>query len=172
MNEGLIKKEIVTTLPKKRNELSLFNSTLSQVASKSEKMQLKKDRKLFAQVCISTQVHRGDIQELFIHETRREPPALSKNGQIRSGNKADYLPCLRNDANLTTDDQATKAAILDSTVVVNMLKPGNTKTFEEYARNIFVPAIDVQVQKFKRTDIVFDVYKKVSLKSTTRKKRG
>ena len=73
---------------------------------------------------------------------------------------------------MTTDDQATKAAILDSTVVVNMLKPGNTKTFEEYARNIFVPAIDVQVQKFERTDIVFDVYKKVSLKSTTRKKRG
>ena len=54
------------------------NFTSSQAASKSEKTQLKKDRKLFSQLYISTQVWNvgwGDgVPELFSHDTRKEPP--------------------------------------------------------------------------------------------------
>ena len=54
------------------------NFTSSQAASKSEKTQLKKDRKLFSQLYISTQVWNvgcgGGVPELFSHDTRKEPP--------------------------------------------------------------------------------------------------
>ena len=37
-----------------------------------------------------------------------------------------------------------------------MLNLGNTNTFQEYAYNVFVPAVDVQACKSKKVDIVFD----------------
>ena len=57
IKERMISKEKAIDAPIKKNKKTLFlsaNSTSSQVASKSEKAQLKKDRKLFAQLFIST----------------------------------------------------------------------------------------------------------------------
>jgi len=121
MTERLLKKEKEIDAPIKKNKLPLFssaNTSSSQLASKSEKKQLKKDMKMFAQLYIATQVRGGDIQALFCYETRREPPSLSKNGEIRSGNKADLLPCLRIDADLTTEEPVTQAAVLEGSVLV------------------------------------------------------
>ena len=68
------------------------------------------------------------MYELFKHKTRRTPPALSKNGEIRSGNKADLLHCMP----LVTsekDEVNTEASVLEGSVLVNILKPGAANTF-------------------------------------------
>ena len=53
-----------------------------------------------------------------------------------------------------------------------MLKPNNSKTFTDYAEDIFSAAFRKEITKFDRVDIIFDTCKKYSLKAATRKKRG
>ena len=50
---------------------------------------------LFSQLYISTQTRGGDIGEFFSYECLPYPPALSKGGIMRTGEKADLLPCLK-----------------------------------------------------------------------------
>jgi len=36
----------------------------------------------------------ADMEEFFRYENQREPPSLSNQGSLRSGNKSDILECL------------------------------------------------------------------------------
>ncbi|XP_031574483.1 uncharacterized protein LOC116308242 [Actinia tenebrosa] len=53
-----------------------------------------------------------------------------------------------------------------------MLSPGTAQNFEEYFNDVFAPFILKQVEKVKRVDVVWDVYRDDSLKKATRQKRG
>ena len=99
---------------------------------------MKRDRKLFAQLFIAVQVRGRDVQEL-----KRGSPSLSKEGEIRSGNKADLLPCLKDDREFPTTEPISQSAALEGSVLVNMLKPKNSKTFTDYAEDIFPVAIKI-----------------------------
>uniref|UniRef100_H3B1L6 Uncharacterized protein n=1 Tax=Latimeria chalumnae TaxID=7897 RepID=H3B1L6_LATCH len=46
------------------------------------------------------------------------------------------------------------------------------KTFDDYAREDVLPKTEAYCSKYKRTDIVYDVYRQASLKSEARSKRG
>ena len=54
--------------------------------------------------------------------------------------------------------------IFDGAAIVNMLRPGTAKTFQDYANDIFLPYITSQLQHVTRLDI--------SLKADARSKRG
>ena len=62
--------------------------------------------------------------------------------------------------------------VLEGSVLVNFLKPAKQSTFAEYARTVFVPKVIKELETVERVDIVFDTYRKESLKATTRQKRG
>ena len=62
--------------------------------------------------------------------------------------------------------------ILDGATIVNMLKPGACQTFQDYADNGFIKCLERQLRRVSRIDIVWDVYKPDSLKSTARSRRG
>ena len=53
-----------------------------------------------------------------------------------------------------------------------MLQPGLARTFQNYATDVFVPYITLQLQHVSRLDIIWDVYVPETLKSDTRSKRG
>ena len=76
-----------------KNNLRTFKTcnTKGQGKSKSQTNELKMHIRLFSQMYISTQVRggAGDMEEFFKHETLKYPPALTKDGEMRSGNKAD-----------------------------------------------------------------------------------
>src|SRR5208282_1536149 len=61
---------------------------------------------------------------------------------------------------------------LDGAVIVQLLKPGKAKTFADYATDIFLPYIQSQMARVHRLDLVWDSYQPLSLKATTRAKRG
>lgn len=61
--------------------------------------------------------------------------------------------------------------IMDSAAIVNMLRPGTAKTFQDYATDIFMPYVTSQLQQVDRVDIVWDLYMADSLKADTRNKR-
>jgi len=53
-----------------------------------------------------------------------------------------------------------------------MLKPGTSRTFQEYGKRVFAPYISALLEKSNRIDLVWDVYLLTSLKASTRQRRG
>ena len=133
------------------------------------------------------------------------PTSLACNGKMRSGVKADLLPCLKmsttTESSLAADTSETQSMytpdsndsgsaepegaqiilivpkkvdgkVLEGSVLVNLLKPTKESTFAEYARTVFVPKVTKELKTVECVDIVFDTYKKDSLKETTQQKRG
>ncbi|KAG7158040.1 putative Pao retrotransposon peptidase-containing protein, partial [Homarus americanus] len=65
------------------------------------------------------------------------------------------------------------SSILDGPAVVEMLKPGGSKTFQEYSAAVFIPYIESQLEYRSRLDLVWDCYlKSGSLKATVRCNHG
>ena len=150
---------------------------------------MKNDIRIFSQLYIATQTRDGDLDTFFSHENSAVPPALACNGKIRSGVKSDLLGCLKypptvelninqpglseteNESSITAPNRLN-GKILEGSVLVNMLKPPKGSTFGEYARTLFLPKVAKELQSVSRIDIVFDCYKKNSLKETARQRRG
>ena len=49
---------------------------------------------------------------------------------------------------------------------------GSSKTFRDYALNVFLPYVKLQLDKAQRVDIVWDEYRPGTLKQQARDKRG
>ncbi len=91
---------------------------------------------------IACQSRDGDLDDFFHHENQRvAPPSLSNLGKLRQGTKADLLSCLENCIELAPSQPDAEVAILDGAVLVNFLKPLTAKTFNDYAKSLFVPYI-------------------------------
>jgi len=91
---------------------------------------------------------------------------------MRIGAKADLLHCLELNLPDNRNASAVDAIVLDGAAIVQMLNPGTSKTFQEYATTVFASYINSQLQKTNRIDLVWDVYLPSSLKRTARDKRG
>ena len=94
---------------------------------------------------ISTQTRGGNMNEFFSHETLSYPPALSKNTEIRSGDKSQLIKCLEpisdNQINAPkVSAPKVSAGVLEGSVLVNMLKPKKNQTFQSYCVDIIKPA--------------------------------
>ena len=92
---------------------------------------------------------------LFEHENQACPPALSQVGNIRLGKKSDLVGCLED---LIPPRENASSPAVDGAAIVNMLAPGTTKTFSEYATQVFLPYVTSQLQHASRVDVVFDEY--------------
>ena len=101
------------------------------------------------------------------------PPSLSQLGRLRIGTKSDLLRCLEDVAVVNENllYPTVKVSILDGAAIVNMLQPGTAKTFDDYAKYIFIPYITSLLQNAVRLDIIWDVYIHDSLKVDARNKR-
>ncbi|MGH0183807.1 UNVERIFIED_CONTAM: hypothetical protein FKN15_012895 [Acipenser sinensis] len=56
---------------------------------------------------------------------------------------------------------------LRGAAIINMLKPGASKTFQDYAQKVFLPYVKQQLQHVSRVDIIWDEYVPDSLKAMT-----
>ena len=92
---------------------------------------------------------------------------------MHSGTKADLVACLEVHSPIPPESfPDVDAILLDGAAIVNMLKPGPAKTFQQYSQVIFLPYIQSQLTKAERVDIVWAEYIPDSLKAMTRQKRG
>lgn len=158
------------------NSLPLFRDIGKKKKSKSSaKIKLlKSDCELFSKLFIAAQNRSGgDLNEFFKHKNQAFPPSISENGSIRLGTKSDILKSLENlDKSIFNFQPITTCAILDGPPIVHIVKKQSSKTFEEYARQNFVPYLRRQYENQERVDLVFDVYKEDSLKAHSRQERG
>ena len=92
----LMKRKISLDDPVKKNKFPTFKSanTKGQSVSRKGSGELKKHIRLFSQMYISAQTRGENMDEFFSHETLSYPPALSKNTEMRSGDKSQLVKCL------------------------------------------------------------------------------
>ena len=71
----------------------------------------------------------SEKEDFFQHESVREPPSISKNGQLYTGTKAAMIDCLPSSPKPGKNNLRNRATIaaLDMAAVIHMVKPG-TKT--------------------------------------------
>ncbi|KAG7154405.1 hypothetical protein Hamer_G017623 [Homarus americanus] len=137
-------------------KLTLFSSMKSKTPTRS-KQQLafaKDDCGLFPRLYIACQTREGDLDEFLKHENWAYPPALSSNGKLRFSKKADLLTPLEQLADKITDAPSVTSTILDGPAVVEMLKPGGSRTFKEYSTAVFIPYIESQLEHRSRLDLL------------------
>jgi hypothetical protein len=176
VEERLINHTKPITDPLKRNNLPLFSRPpIREKSSKQLQLSsLKNNCSLFSRLYIASQTRNSDLDEFFKHENQACPPALSQMGALRTGTKSDLLSCLQDLVNesISSPTVQVTCTILDGAAIVNMLRPGTAKTFQEYATNVFLPYVMTQLQHVTRLDIVWDEYVPESLKANARSKRG
>ena len=74
------------------------------------------------------------MEEFFRYENQREPPSLSNQGSLRSGNKSDILECLKAPTDRSDAAKAATAVVLTS-----------AHTFNDYVPKHLVPFVQSQV---------------------------
>ena len=122
---------------------------------------------LFGQLYISMQSRDGDLKEFFSHEIQSFPPSLSDYGKLHLPSiKSELLkyipPNTQFEPLLFYDCQ-----VLDGAAVIHFLPIAGAVTFNDYAENIFIPYLSMQLQNSKRIDVVWDTYLPDSLKEST-----
>jgi hypothetical protein len=174
VKERLIDCTTSVNSPLSRNRLPLFKtSTIKPRRQANSKLSvLRNDCRLFSNLYITCQTRSGNLDMFFEHENQPTPPSLSSDGNLRFGCKADLLVCLENMAPAQIECPVVDVIVLDGAAVVQMLNPGQCRTFVDYADKIFLPHIETHLRKANRVDLVWDQYLTGSLKTATRAKRG
>lgn len=112
---------------------------------------------------MTCQSREGNLDEIFKYENQACLPSLSDFGKLRPRSKSDLVQCLEHDIEPTDKALEMDAVLLVGAAVVNILRPNNTKTFDSYAQDIFLPFVEKCCAKC--VDIVWDEYIKSSLKA-------
>ena len=164
--------------PLTRNKLPLFTFKLSTRKHEKDRQKLtdlKSDCELFSRLYIASQSSRStDLDQFFCHENQPYPPSLSNHGYIRFGTKSDLLDCFKSLYSESVDIASLNVDtyVLDGAVIVQMLQPGCSKTFDDYKSKIFTPYLLSVLDRVTQLHVVFDVYSDASLKASCREKRG
>ncbi len=74
------------------------------------------------------------------------------------GKKSDLLVCLETCGESHTTPPDVEVIIFDGAAVVNMLRPGGSKMFENYAQSIFPPYIKHHLQNVTLIEVIWDRY--------------
>ena len=82
------------------------------------------------------------------------------------------LSCLEKNGPAQAQRLSVEALLLDGAAIVNMLKPGASKTFQEYSETVLLPYETNQLRNVVRVDVEWDRYLPGSLKDSARSKRG
>ena len=95
----------------------------------------------------------------------------SSKDKLGSG-KSKLLKCLENELSGRCMFIAANVKILDGSVIVHMMPPKMSKTFQDYFQKEFLAFISHELEFVDRLDIVWDTYNSHSLKKQARDQRG
>ena len=86
--------------------------------------------------------------------------------------KSQLAEILEVQVNIPDREPRGDAVIIDGSALINALPPRTSKIIDDYAKEDIIPKVESYGARYERVDVVFDVYKKSSLKSEARSKRG
>lgn len=156
----------------KKHHPILFKTPKTKKTVKSKQLAgLKNDVALFGRLYIAHQQRSGNIELFFRHENQLFPPSLSDHGELHRITKSDLLTALEIPPTDLTVNITHDCKIFDGGPLIHMLRPTTVTTFDQYAKNVFLPYIEKEASR-SRIDIVWDEYREKSIKASTRQKRG
>ena len=101
---------------------------------------------------------------------------MALNNMMNQTTKSDLMECIESIVHPSHEAPLIDVKIVDGATLVHTLDPKKSripvKTFQDYAKHVFLPYISQMLQNVVRIDLVWDVYKKHSLKTLTRQARG
>lgn len=132
---------------------------------------LKADRKLFGQMVLIAESRKLQMSDVLAHPLGSLPWALANvDGSLRKTNKAALANELEKNVSPAEEIPEPSATIIDGMSLVQKLK-GNDQTFLQLAESALSHVLH-EGSKSHRIDVVFDVYKEMSIKDAERANRG
>jgi len=142
----------------KKNKTDFFQQKPEPNAGDSKQKTLKYDCRLFSTLFISCQFRECDLMDIFQHENRSSPGALSDNDNLYSCHKSQLATILETHFTPPDTEPDASVIILDGSALINALPQRISKTFEEYAVLEVLPKVQAYSCTYRRTYIVLDVY--------------
>ena len=165
--------------PIRKNNPSTFANLYEvkpPLTSSEKKKILNADRSILYRLVTAYEAGREvDLSAILQHELMPVPVSLAEiNGTIRTGNKSILVDVLTE--NIKCPESITlegrSALLIDGFALVAALgKPHEAKTFGDFA-DCYVNAVLRKSSKYQRVDVLFDRYRKHSIKATTRSRRS
>ena len=157
--------------PIKMNKPPLFKIRRRKKSVQSKQLAyLRNDVALFGQLYIVNQLREGDPSVFFCHENQLYP-LLSSQSNVRPVKNSDLVKCLHVPS-LTEQAEEFDCKVFDGAVLVHILNPKATVTFQNYADNVFLPFLSRELERVRRIDVVWDRYFPYSIKGSALEKRG
>ena len=172
LQKRILTQEVAFTAPVQKCKLKLFKSAISSPQSQKSAVAAMKDQQAkVSQILLAAHSGRNITEGVLKHESSEMPPTLTRKGTMHHNTKSEILQCLGSNTAVETKP-LTSCAVLDGPVLVQMLRPGNATTIGHYCSNVLFPYVLHWFEHNQRVDVVWDVYSKTSLKSSTRELRG
>ncbi len=157
--------------PLKKTKLKTFKNlkAVRKVHSKGAVLPLRMDRDVFARMALIGQFREIDMKVIFTFPLGPLPWALSDPyGLPRKTSKAKLSQELERHIGVTEKYPDNSVSIFDGMAVLQKMKIPSGATFSVVAERVFTV---VASTGSKRVDVVFDVYRNVSIKNAERLKR-
>ena len=119
---------------------------------------------------ISCRNWEGNLKNFFSHEDQMSPPSLSENGHLwPTKSKSRISKCIEEGNKINQEEcPQVDSKIFDGSALVNILRPVNCRTFDDYAQKLVMTYIKNQLHPVKRVNMVWDQYFPVTLKEKKR----
>lgn len=132
---------------------------------------LKADRALFAHMIVIAEARKLSMKEVLTHPLGPIPWSLAaSDGSLRKTAKSSLAKELQKNVPAVDTLPQQSACIIDGMAMVQKLK-GDHKTFAEVADTLLTMVLREGATS-TRIDVVFDVYRNISIKNIEREKRG
>jgi len=134
---------------------------------RAKEVVLKADRRLFGQMVITAESRNLQMSDVLALPLGPLPWALANDdGSLRKANKAALARELEKNVSPAEDIPELSATIIDGMSLVQKLK-GNDQTFWQLAESTLSHVLH-EGSKSHRIDVVFDVYREMSIKDAER----
>ena len=93
---------------------------------------------------ISCQTREGNLKNFFSYEKQTTLPSLSENGHLRPAkSKSSIIKCIEEGNKIHQQEcPPVDSKVSDGGALVNMLRPVNRRTFDDYAQIVVMTKIN------------------------------
>ena len=115
-----------------------------------------------------------NLDTFFSHENQTcpPPPLISQFGKLRSSSNSDLIKCFEQHCNAYEKELNGLSNCFKWLLIIDTLKPGQSKTFKDYATNVSLHMSEIVCEKFSVKMFFWDNYFHDSLKTQTLEKHG
>ena len=172
IEERLVKKTTGFYEPIKKLKLSTFSKLKKSVKIKIQDkiVQFTAEKNIFGRIAMMSQHRNIDMKEIFAFPLGPVPWALADSmATLKKTNEAILMHELEKNAEPNEEVLSNTCTVIDGMALVRMIKRAGL-TYEEFALKLLNTVLSSSSSS-TRVDVVFDVYRQISIKNAERARR-